>query len=202
MKILKNIAIVLFVIIAVVVALSFFLPSKVHVERTAVIKASPEAIFSQLNNLKNWNYWMPWNKIDPEIKQTFGAITEGKGASYSWESKNSNVGIGSNTITNSVPYSLIETDLNFMENGVAKGAYKLEVVEGGTKVIWSMDSDMGMNPIGKYFGLFMDKMVGPDFEKGLKDLEIVSIKTDDEMKAASQIMEPNVLVTDSNVIAK
>ena len=34
-----------------------------------------------------------------------------------------------------------------------------------------MDTDMGKNPIGKFFGLMMDKMVGPDFERGLNNLK-------------------------------
>ena len=39
-----------------------------------------------------------------------------------------------------------------------------------TNVKWVMEGDMGNNPIKKYFGLMMDKMMGPDFENGLKNL--------------------------------
>jgi hypothetical protein len=41
----------------------------------------------------------------------------------------------------------------------------------GTKVAWSINGDGGMNPIFRWFGLFMDKLVGPDFEAGLKNLK-------------------------------
>jgi effector-binding domain-containing protein len=39
-----------------------------------------------------------------------------------------------------------------------------------------MDSDMGNNPIGRWFGLCMDNMIGADYEKGLAKLKEVSEK--------------------------
>lgn len=32
---------------------------------------------------------------------------------------------------------------------------------------------MGNNPIAKYFGLLMDKLIGADFERGLNNLKTV-----------------------------
>ena len=46
----------------------------------------------------------------------------------------------------------------------------------GTHVTWSFDSDMGAGPIGRYFGLLMDRMVGPDFEGGLANLKALAEK--------------------------
>jgi hypothetical protein len=43
-----------------------------------------------------------------------------------------------------------------------------------TQVTWVMDSDNGWNPISRWFGVFMDKMLGPDFEKGLAGLKSLS----------------------------
>jgi hypothetical protein len=31
------------------------------------------------------------------------------------------------------------------------------------KVTWTNDGDLGASPIGRWFGLFMDRMMGPDF---------------------------------------
>ncbi len=44
----------------------------------------------------------------------------------------------------------------------------------GTKVTWAMDTDMGMNPIARVFGLFMDRMMGATFARGLKNMAAVS----------------------------
>jgi hypothetical protein len=46
-----------------------------------------------------------------------------------------------------------------------------------------MKGDQGMNPMKRYFGLIMDKMLGPKFEEGLASLKSVSEALDAEMKA-------------------
>mgnify|MGYP006197501997 CR=1 FL=1 len=42
---------------------------------------------------------------------------------------------------------------------------------GGTKVTWTMNGNMGSNPLFRWMALFGDKMVGPDFEAGLANLK-------------------------------
>jgi hypothetical protein len=37
-----------------------------------------------------------------------------------------------------------------------------------------MRGDLGHNPLNRWFGLFMDKMVGPDFDEGLANLRRIS----------------------------
>ena len=53
MRTLKNIGLVLLGIILLLVIISLFLPSKVHVERTAVISGKPEMSFALVNDLHN-----------------------------------------------------------------------------------------------------------------------------------------------------
>jgi hypothetical protein len=36
---------------------------------------------------------------------------------------------------------------------------------------WTNEGEMGGNPINRWFGLMMDRMVGPDFEAGLANLK-------------------------------
>ena len=35
----------------------------------------------------------------------------------------------------------------------------------------AFQGDLGSNPINRYFGLIMDRMMGPDFEEGLNTLK-------------------------------
>ena len=187
MKILKTIGIVLLSAVVLLLVISFFLPSHMHVERTRVIKAKPDAVFAQVNDLKNWMNWMPWNKKDPNMQIEWGSQTAGVGASYTWKSEHNEVGNGKMNISKSEPNALVETQMYFMESDEpATGTFKLEPTEGGTKVTWSMDSDAGMNPMWKFMGLMMDGMVGPDFEKGLEDL--------DRVAQANPIPEPAPIV--------
>jgi len=173
MNILKSILKIFFGLILLILVVTFFLPSKIHVERTGLAKGNPEQVFGLINNLKEWEQWSPWHRIDPNMKIQYGQKTEGTGAVYSWTSDHDQVGNGKMTISDTKPFEYLKTEMNFMENGTAIGEFFLTKVDGGTQVKWTMDSDVGMNPIGKIFGLFMDKWVGSDYEKGLHYLDSV-----------------------------
>jgi hypothetical protein len=54
---------------------------------------------------------------------------------------------------------------------VARGTMALEPSPGGaTRVTMSMEGDLGRSPVNRWFGLFMDRLAGPDFEQGLANL--------------------------------
>ncbi|MES2838319.1 MAG: GyrI-like domain-containing protein [Bacteroidota bacterium] len=174
MKMIKKIGIALLIIIGLVVVVSLFLPSQRVVERSISINAPTEIVFEQINTLKNWVNWSPWYKMDTAVVQTYFGGEKGKNAGYTWDSKNSDVGKGKLTIVESAPYDSIVTALDFMDQGTAFGGFKFKKEGEATVVTWYMNCEMGMNPIGKIFGLFMDGMLGPDFEKGLADIKKVS----------------------------
>ncbi len=178
MKIIKFVGLGLLVLVIVLVIIAFLLPRNVRIERSIAIKAAPEIVFEQINTLKNWEDWSPWHKIDPKMKLVYGDIPSGKDAFYSWSSDVKNVGKGKLTITKSVPYDTINVTMDFMEQGISQGGYILKKADSGIQLKWWMDADMGNNPIGRIMGLFLDKMVGKDFEKGLKSLKDISEKLD------------------------
>jgi effector-binding domain-containing protein len=174
MKAFKKVLIGLGVIILLLVIISFFIRSSVIVERSIFIKTNVDVPFEQVNNFHNWGTWMPWNKIDSTMKKTYEGPETGVGAIYKWESNNKNVGVGSMHITKVVKDSVIEMVLAFKgENREAHSGFEFQKMTDSTKVSWYIIMNMGWNPVSKYFGLFMDKMMGPDFEKGLKDLKTV-----------------------------
>lgn len=53
----------------------------------------------------------------------------------------------------------------------ATGDLKFAPEGAGTKVTWDMNGNAGMSPVFRWFGLFMDRMIGPDFEAGLNNLK-------------------------------
>lgn len=174
MKILKKIGIALLAIILLVTIISFFLPSKIRVERSIVINAPTEVIFDQINNFRNWKNWSPWDKKDSTMKKEFFGPEQGVGAGYKWESNHKEVGNGSQTIVASVPNDSIYTALNFMDNGKGESGFKFNKEGDATQLTWYMLMDMGMNPINKIKGLFIDKFLAPDFEAGLNSLKILA----------------------------
>ncbi len=62
--------------------------------------------------------------------------------------------------------------LEFPDMGMSStGSVELAADAGGTKVFWVDAGDLGMNPMNRWFGLFLDGMIGPDFEKGLSNIK-------------------------------
>ena len=172
MKVLKKFLIGLAVFIGLILIVSLFLPSKVHVERSMTYKSKPDTLFTLINDLKLWDKWSPWHQIDPvNTKWTFSENTVGEGAWYSWTSPNGNVGNGKLVITKSEPNKYIANDMFFEDMDKSTSEFIFTESAEGTKLTWTLDADMGINPVGKFFGVMMDKMVGPDYEKGLNNLK-------------------------------
>lgn len=174
MKILKNILLGLGTIIVLLIVVSFFLPSKFHVERSTTIAASPEAVFSHIKNLKTWPTWSPWFRKDSTMTNTYDGPDGEVGQKSIWTSEE--VGNGSMTITEIVPNEKVVTKLEFDGRDGGKGTLLLEKMGDSTKVTWALDGDLEntptmMKPMSKYFFLAMDGMVGGDFGSGLKYLK-------------------------------
>ena len=152
-------------------------PDEFTVTRSANISAPPEKIFPQVNDLRQWQAWSPWAKLDPNAKNTFSGVDAGNGAAMAWDGNNK-VGAGQMTITESQPSGLIRLRLDFKKPMQATNTAEFSFRSEGhqTVVTWSMAGKS--NFMGKVFGLFMDceKMVGGQFEKGLTSLKSLAEK--------------------------
>jgi effector-binding domain-containing protein len=184
MKALKYIGLVLLLLIIMIVAIGLFLPAKIHVERSIVVNTSPEVPFSLINDLSKFNDWSPWYKKDTNAVYTNSEIKTGVGAWISWKSEHPDVGNGKLSITESKPNELIVTKLEFEGWDASNASYLFTTENNTTKITWSMDSDMGYNVIGRWFGLFMDKKVGNDYEKGLAAIKKICEKQPVQDKVA------------------
>jgi hypothetical protein len=170
MKPFKKILLIILSIPILLLLVSLFLPSKYRVERATVINAKPAAIFARINTPNQWPEWTAWTVAKyPDMKITFSGPESGVGATYAWEGKSS--GQGTLKLTRSEPDKLVGYDLEF-DHGkyLSKGDFVLEPSGDSVKVTWSNEGDLGWNPVSRYFGLLMDKMMGPDFEEGLRNL--------------------------------
>jgi ribosome-associated toxin RatA of RatAB toxin-antitoxin module len=179
MKILKILVIALVVLIAAVALIGFMLPKEYKVTRSQVIAAPAEVVFGQVNDLKRNEAWSPWK--DPTMQITYSENTVGQGAKSSWTSKD--MGNGSQTITESTPSSSLHTHLDFGGMGTAEVQWTFAAEGEGTKVTQEMTGEMGNNPMKRFMGLMMDKMIGPMFEQGLASLKTVSETRAAEVKA-------------------
>ncbi|HEV7230280.1 MAG TPA: SRPBCC family protein [Bacteroidia bacterium] len=171
---LKKIVIVVLSLILLLVVASLFMPRNAYVERSRLIKAPSDIVFNQVNILKNWEKWSPWHRLDPHMQMTYSGPEAGAGAAYAWKSTQKNVGNGKLTVNSSNTDSILTT-IEFEGKGNSDAGFRFKKEGNDTRVTWFMKFDMGMSPIAKIFGLMMDKMIGPDFEKGLNSLDSVSV---------------------------
>jgi hypothetical protein len=175
MKILKAVLLVLFVLIAVLMLGGLFVSPQFHVVRSAQIQAAPDKLYPLVANLKAWSQWGAWQQRDPAMQTEYRGPETGVGAVSEWKSKSQ--GDGRMTIVEAEPGRRVKFELYFPDFGTTSyGELRFEAANGGTQVTWSMDGDMGKNPINRWMGLMMDKMVGPDFETGLKNLKALAEK--------------------------
>ena len=68
---------IIIVLFLIIVALQ---PSGFRVTRSITIAAPPDAVFPQVNELKKWEAWSPWVKLDPTAKQAYEGPAAGSGA--------------------------------------------------------------------------------------------------------------------------
>lgn len=158
-------------VIALVLLVGLFLPRNYNLERTIDIQADMETIYPDLVSLRRWPEWTAWNKeMDPAAEFKFGTPETGVGAEYTWSGPV--LGQGRLKLTKAEPGKGIEYTLEF-ENGsmTSDGAITMEKVAGVVRVTWVDRGDLGRSPVNRYFGLLLDSMVGPNFEKGLQTLK-------------------------------
>lgn len=172
-SVLKKIVFAILLLPIALILASLFLPSRYRVERSTVINAKPETIFPLLNELRRWPEWTAWTtNREPTLVYTHSGPASGVGAVQSWTAQSGN---GSIKLTAADPAAGVGYELNFNDGRfVSTGHIQLSPVTGNTnvtRVIWTNEGELGRNPVGRYLGLLMDKMMGSDFEIGLANLK-------------------------------
>jgi hypothetical protein len=166
------IAIAVFVVLVLLFAASK--PNTFRVQRQAVIKAKPDAVFAQLDDFHKWARWSPWEKLDPMMTRNFSGADSGKGSIYEWEG-NKKVGQGRMEITDLVPNAQLLIKLDFFKPFEAHNTaeFVLESIGDSTNITWTMHGPASFAIKVMHVFMNMDKMVGKDFEAGLANLKSI-----------------------------
>lgn len=146
------------------------LPRHVSIERTATINAAPEAVIELAASNTGYQAFNPYKDLDPNLTVEMFGPASGVGSGFSFESKD---GAGQQTVA-SVTQDQVIFDLDLGPLGQPTQAISVVAVQGATEVTWSMDMDLGVNPVFRVMGLFMDGMIGPNFELGLANIADVA----------------------------
>lgn len=150
-----------------------FLPREHRVQREILVHQPPSLVFTLLNSYRHFNEWSPWVARDPSAQYRASGPEQGDGARLDWNGDPRIVGTGWQRITNSEPYRRIDMQLDFGEQGTANSSFLFDETTEGTTVTWQFRTDVTAGKgylarvLGRYFGLFLDRWIGDDYEQGL-----------------------------------
>lgn len=149
-------------------------PDVFRVQRAMTINAPPEKLVGILSDLRRGGEWSPYEKKDLAMKKTFSGPAIGPGAKLAWDG-NKEVGAGTLTVKDVTP-SKVTLDLEMIRPMKANNVveYTLAPQGGATTMTWALHGPMTL--ISKVMCTFMslDRMVGGDMERGLKDLKALA----------------------------
>ncbi len=156
--------------LAIATAATYLLPRHVTVERSALVDATPEAVLALAATTEGFQRFNPYLTADPDLHIAPFGPASGIGAGFRFEGRD---GSGTQTIraitADTITYAI---DLGAMGQPTQ---HITATPEGNqTRVTWSVESDLGLNPVFRVFGLFMDRMLGGTYETGLANIARVA----------------------------
>jgi effector-binding domain-containing protein len=133
------------------------LPSRVHVQRSIDIDARRAMVFALLNDFRWVAEWSTRTEDDPNARIDFSGPQRGMDATCSWDGQIA--GKGHERIVVSEPYAKVETVVTI--GGRETHSVFMLADEGtNTRLDWTWERDFGFNLPGRYFALFMSRIVG------------------------------------------
>lgn len=151
--------------------------SELFVSKEITINKSKKEVFDFLKFCKNQDKFSVWNMKDPNQKTTNSGTDGTVGFIYSWDSKDKNVGAGSQEIMTFKDNSIIEYELRFerpMKNTSFSRFVLTEISPASTKVNWEFRGPTKF-PMSLFKGFFQ-KMLGKDLAKSLENLKVLMEK--------------------------
>lgn len=139
------------------------LPRHVQVQRSALIAAEPAVVHALVASTAGFQRFNPFLAADPGLAIRPTGPAKGVGAGFAWAGRE---GSGSQTIVaDEASRVVMQLELGAMGRPVQ--SFLFEPTAGGTRVVWQLDADLGLNPAARMAGLLVDGMLGPRYEEGL-----------------------------------
>lgn len=174
MKILKNMAIVLVIIIAIPFIGALFTAKDVTVVREITINRPHAEVYDYTKQLKNQDNYSKWALMDPDMKKEYRGTDGQVGFVSAWKSENPEVGSGEQEILAIQEGKRIDYALRFFEpfESDDKAFMEFESINDNTTLVrWGYDGHMAYPMNAMLWVMDMEKMVGDDFQTGLENLK-------------------------------
>ncbi|KHD87157.1 MAG: hypothetical protein OM95_15785 [Bdellovibrio sp. ArHS] len=144
------------------------LPAQYQLTRSIEINAPLSVVHAKLTDLNEFAKWNPFREDDPSSKVEVSGT--GLGSTMVWAGEKT--GQGKLTIVNIVPEKSVEIEMIFLKpvQGEARALWTVAATgESVTTLTWSYEQRLSY--FKRYFGLIMDFMMSPTFDKGLKNFK-------------------------------
>ncbi len=160
-------SIVLVGMFAVITIIGLFIPSSVKVSRGTIVHIDSSNVYKELSDVKNWNQWLPWITADSGALVQTSPVTNATGSFFKWKGVKLN-SEGTITLQSVKPDEiLVLHELKDMNN--AEGGFRIRSISNNTtEVLWYMEYKLKWYPWERFFGIFVDKIIGSAFEQGLE----------------------------------
>jgi hypothetical protein len=152
------------VLLSTFLLVGFLLPGSWEAEASYLIPSDAQAVLLFIDSPEGWQEWTPW----PEVGVERSGPERGAGARLAWDDPQ--LGAGSFTLGATRP-DRIEYSVDIGEGSMhASGVVTLTADDGGIRVHWQEDGDLGRNPLMGYWALSMGRAQSEELEKGLERL--------------------------------
>ena len=153
-------------ILAAIVLITMLLPREVVVTRQGDVAMRPEDVIARVASTEGFQTFNPYCTTDPNLKITPFGPAEGVGSGFRFEGKE---GKGTQTVTG-VTATRVTHLIDLGALGKPVQTIEAKATDTGSRVIWTVKSDTGYNPVLRIFGLFMDRMLAKTYELGLQNI--------------------------------
>jgi hypothetical protein len=147
------------------------LPSEIQVRRSREVRAPIVRIVPAIAHFEERLSWIPWTTQDPEATYTFEGTAGQPGSQMAWSGEV----IGAATVELvSVDASSVVTRITYREPMSLETTDRFEfrpLPNGHTEVTWINEGPAPMGP-ARVFALLADGILGPDYEEGLRRLDL------------------------------
>lgn len=153
--------------------------------RTAVITAPATGLFAQIEDLRSWRTWAPWEQLEPGMLREHSGADRGVGARYAWSAPGP-AGAGSMEIVDASAGRQVVVDLHLVVPLRARWSMVLTLdplgpdgagsteSTGATQVTWTVAGSRG--PLARLLArrVGMDQKIGEQLDRGLAGLARVT----------------------------
>ncbi|HEX3141285.1 MAG TPA: SRPBCC family protein [Rhizobacter sp.] len=161
----------LLIVVALFVVIALFLPSRRIYTYSIETNRPMSTVYDLFDGFSRFKDWNPLLRYDKNARTQITGPAMGKGAKFSYTSRDRIIGQGSWEIVDAVPGRMIKYRLT----GPTRGADKTMTVKfertgqnnRNVKITQEYRVNYGWDLLGRYAGLYVNRNIGDDVKRGL-----------------------------------